>query len=155
MSCNSFSNSVLDAQPLANEWFTLPRFAPILALLLFVTFPDVILGQSTFFYRDFGIFGYPLAHDHRESFWRGEISLWNPLNNCGLPFLGQWNTMVLYPPSLFYLLLPLSWSLGLFCVLHLFLGGVRMYPLANSWVRNGWSRKFLSHALPSACMAEP
>ena len=56
----------------------------------------------------------------RESFWRGEMPLWNPYNNCGLPFLAQWNTLALYPGSLFYLLLPLSWALGVFCLLHLF-----------------------------------
>jgi hypothetical protein len=53
------------------------------------------------------------------------------LNDCGLPFLAQWNTMTLYPLSLFYLLLPLSWSLGVFCLGHLFLGGMGMYFLSH------------------------
>src|SRR5207253_8580621 len=64
-----------------------------------------------------------LAFHHRESFWRGEVPLWNPLNDCGVPFLAQWNTIVLYPGSLFYLLLPLSWSLGVFCLAHLLVAG--------------------------------
>src|SRR5262245_23744826 len=79
--------------------FTPRRFALLLGLLIFAAHPDVILGQRTFFYRDFGIFGYPLAHYYRECFWRGEVPLWNPLNNCGIPFLAQWNTMTLYPGS--------------------------------------------------------
>ncbi len=94
-----------------DEWFTPGRFAIILALCIFAAYPGVLLGLETFYYRDFGFFGYPLAHYHRESFWHGEIPLWNPLSNCGLPFLAQWNTLVLYPGSLFYLLFPLSWSL--------------------------------------------
>jgi hypothetical protein len=117
-------------------WFTPGRFAIFLALLILAAFPDVVFGQRTFFYRDFGIFGYPLAHYHRESFWRGEFPLWNPLNNCGLPFLAQWNTLACYPLSLLYLLLPLSWSLGIFCLLHQFLAGFGMYFLARQWTGN-------------------
>src|SRR5207249_5269365 len=66
-----------------------------------------------------------------ESFWRGEVPLWNPLSSCGLPFLAQWNTMALYPFSLFYLLLPLPWSFGVYDLGHLFLAGLGMYLLAR------------------------
>lgn len=108
-------------------------FAGILAGLITLSFADVLFFGRSFFFRDFGIFGYPLAYYHRESFWRGEIPLWNPLNNCGLPFLAQWNSLTLYPPSLIYLLLPLPWSLNLFCLLHLFWAGFGMYMLARRW----------------------
>src|SRR5947208_3040890 len=107
-----------------------------LAVLIGVAFPDVIFGDSTFFFRDFGFFGYPLAYYHRESFWRGEIPLWTPLSNCGLPFLAQWNTLVLYPGSLIYLLLPLPWSLNAFCLIHLFIAGMGMFCLASRWTGN-------------------
>jgi membrane protein YfhO len=125
-----------------DDWLSAPRFAVLLALLVLVTYPQVVLGLQTFVYRDFGIFSYPLAQYFRESFWRGEIPLWNPLNNCGVPFLAQWNTQVLYPPSLFYLLLPLSWSLGVFCLLHLFWGGLGMFLLARDWSRNSLAAAF-------------
>jgi hypothetical protein len=118
------------------SWLTPGRFAIVLAISIFAAYPEVVLGLQTFYYRDFGFFGYPLARYHRESFWHGEIPLWNPLNNCGLPFLAQWNTLVLYPGSLFYLLFPLSWSLGVFCLLHQFLGGMGMYCLASRWTGN-------------------
>lgn len=119
----------------ASEWFGPGRFALILGLLIVAAYPDVVFGRNTFYFRDFGFFGYPLAHYHRQSFWSGEIPLWNPLNNCGLPFLAQWNTLVLYPGSLFYLLFPPAWSLGIFCLLHLLLAGVGMYLLACRWTR--------------------
>jgi hypothetical protein len=78
-----------------------------------------------------------MAHYHRECFWRGEIPLWNPLNNCGIPFLAQWAPMALYPLTLIYLLLsPLSWSLGLFCLVHLWWGALGMYYLAYGLTRN-------------------
>lgn len=118
------------------DWFTPGRFAWVLGLFITATFPLVISGQQTFFHRDFALFGYPLAQEHRTCFWRGEWPLWNPFNNCGLPFLAQWNTLTLYPGSLVYLVLPLSWSLGWFCLLHLYAAGLGMFMLARSWTRH-------------------
>ncbi len=120
-------------------WFTARRFLPVLALFVCATFPDVVTGRATFFYRDFGAFTYPIAHYYRECFWRGELPLWNPLNDCGLPLLAQWNTAVLYPPSLFYLLFPLSWSLGVFQIGHLVLAGMGAYFLARRWTGNSFA----------------
>src|SRR5208283_3794874 len=120
----------------ADAWLTPGRFALLLAVLVVATFPGVLLGGTTFIIRDFGLFSYPVAYFHRQCFWRGELPLWNPLNDCGLPFLAQWNTLTLYPLSLIYLLLPLSWSLGLFCLAHLFLAGMGMYFLAHRWAGN-------------------
>jgi len=138
MTANSAKHGIasITSECAPDAWLTRGRFAAILALLIFAAYWQVVLGWQTFYYRDFGFFGYPLAHYHRESFWRGEIPLWNPLNNCGLPFLAQWNTLVLYPGSLFYLLFPPSWSLAVFCLLHQFLAGMGMYSLACYWTRN-------------------
>lgn len=118
------------------QWFTSVRFACCLAVLLIVSFPGVLAGTHSFFFRDYGVIAYPTIYYARESFWNGELPLWNPYSHCGVPFLAQWGPMVLYPGSLIYLLLPLPWSLGLFCVLHLFLGGMGMYYLANRWTDN-------------------
>jgi hypothetical protein len=125
-----------------DNWLTPRRFILLLAVLTLAAFPQVLPGFQTFVYRDFGISSYPIAHHFRESFWRGEIPLWNPLNNCGTPFLAQWITQVLYPPALFYLLLPLSWSLGVFCLLHLFWGGLGMFVLAQRWTHNRFAAAF-------------
>lgn len=104
---------------LPDAWLTPGRFVILLGLLVFVAFPSVVLGTQTFVFRDFGLFSYPVAFFHRECFWQGELPSWNPLSQCGLPFLAQWNTLTLYPPSLFYLLLPLTWALPVFCLAHL------------------------------------
>ncbi|MBI3876593.1 MAG: YfhO family protein [Verrucomicrobia bacterium] len=113
--------------------FTLGRFIALVALFLFLLFPDVILGTRTFVFRDYGLYSYPLAHHLRESLRHGEIPLWNPLSNCGVPFLAQWNPMTLYPPSLFFVLLPLTWGLGMFMLLHLVWAGAGMFVLARRW----------------------
>ena len=121
---------------LSDAWLTPGWFAMILAGLITAFFPDVLFGGKSLVFRDFGIFTYPNAFFQRESFWHGEIPLWNPLNNCGIPFLAQWNTAALYPLSLFYILLPLAWGLNLFLLLHLFLAGLGMYLLASQWTNN-------------------
>ncbi len=126
----------------AEKIFTPARFGIFLALLVFASFPQVVLGLETFVARDFGFFAYPLAHFQQDCFWRGEIPFWNPYNNCGVPFLAQWNTMPLYPPALFYLLLPLKWSLGMFSLLHLWWAGFGMYFLARRWTGNDFAAAF-------------
>ena len=121
----------------AAEWFTPRRFGVALAVALFACFPQVWLGTRSFFFRDYGVLGYPFIYHAHESFWRGELPLWNPLSNCGAPFLAQWGTMVLYPFSVIYLVLPLPWSLSAFCFAHLVLAGTGMYWLARRWVGDG------------------
>lgn len=124
------------------NWFTSSRFGVLLALLIFAWFPQVILGLQTFVVRDYGFFVYPLADFQRECFWRGELPFWDPYNYCGVPFLAQWNTMPLYPLSLIYLVPPLTWGLGFFCLLHLWIAGMGMYFLARRWTQNSFAAAF-------------
>ena len=119
-----------------STWFQPGIFALLLAVLIAASYPDALFWGKSFVFRDFGIFTCPNAYFQRESFWRGEFPLWNPLNNCGIPFLAQWNTVCLYPLSLIYLLLPLSFGLTLFLLGHLFLAGFGMYLLALQWTKN-------------------
>lgn len=137
----------LDVQSGGNPSFVEKIFAParfglLLALLVLAAFPQVILGWETFVARDFGFFAYPLAHFQRDCFWHGELPFWNPYNNCGVPFLAQWNTLPLYPPALLYLTLPLQWSLGFFSLLHLWFAGLGMYFLARRWTGNNFAAAF-------------
>ncbi len=126
----------IESQGRVCAWLTPRRFAGLLALLVLASFPEVAIGLKSFVHRDFGLFGYPIAHHHRDCFWRGELPLWNPLNNAGLPFLAQWNTLTLYPGSLIYLLFPLPWSLNAFCLGHLWWAGAGMFWLAERWTGN-------------------
>ncbi|MEK7675148.1 MAG: YfhO family protein [Verrucomicrobiota bacterium] len=146
--------------PRAESWFTPGRFALLLGAFLFAAFPRVMLGLDTFFYRDFGVLAYPTVFYHHESFWRGELPLWNPYSNCGVPFLAQWGTMTLYPFSFVYLLLPLPWSLNFFCLAHLFLAGLGMYFLAGRWLGNRWAASvagtaFVFSGVTLACLVWP
>ncbi len=104
----------------------------MLAALFGICFTRVLLGRESFFFRDFSLFGYPLAAHLHRCFWSAEFPLWNPFNNAGLPFLAQWNTMALYPGSLFFEILPLPWSVNVFCLGHLILGGFGLRRLVRS-----------------------
>jgi len=144
----------------AAAWLTTRRFTLLLGVLIFVAYPQVVTGFHSFVYRDYGLFGYPLAYYHKECFWRGELPLWNPYNNFGLPYLAQWGTIVLYPPSLIYILLPLPWSLGLFTFLHQLFGGVGMFVLARKWTGNSLAAgvagiSFAFHGFVLNCLMWP
>jgi hypothetical protein len=113
--------------------FSAARFLLTLGLLIFISYPGLLLGTRAFCYRDTGLFSYPVAYYLRDSLRHGHWPLWNPCSNCGTPFLAQWNTLALYPLSLFYILLPMPWSLNCFLLGHLLLGGIGMYRLAQDW----------------------
>jgi len=132
----------------------------VLAALLFAAFPKVLLGLHSFVYRDYGVLAYPFIHYAHESFWRGELPLWNPLSNCGAPFLAQWGTMTLYPFSIIYLLFPLPWSLSLFCLGHLALGGMGMFFLARRWTDSSFAAAvagvtFVFNGVTLSCLMWP
>jgi hypothetical protein len=120
----------------ADGAFSATRLILLLGVLVFISFPGIVLGSDAFFYRDSGIFGYPGVYYFRQCFWHGQLPLWNPYNNCGIPFLAQWNTMVLYPLSLLCVLPPMPWSMNYFLLGHFFLAGAGMYCLAQRWYGN-------------------
>ncbi len=132
-------NNLDNLRQFLDREFTFKRFALFLALLIVLCFPTVVTLQATFMHRDYSVFGYPLAAYNRYCFWEGEIPLWNPYNSCGIPYLAQWNTIFLYPPSLFYMIFPTQWSLGIFCLFHLYFAGLGMYLLAKHWVSNNFA----------------
>lgn len=136
------------------------RFALLLGALLLISFHSVLFGDQAWFYRDYGFLGYPFAFFNREAFWSGEIPFWNSFIHCGVPHFAQWNTMVLYPGSLIYLLLPLPIGLAWFCVLHLFLGGMGMWRLARLDTGSNFAAAFAGVAfvfsgLMLACVIYP
>jgi hypothetical protein len=116
-----------------DSWFSAGRLFFLLGVLIVISHPGIAFGTRVFSYRDAGLFTYPVSYYFRHCFRHGQWPLWNPYNNCGIPFLAQWNTLTLYPPSLVYLLLPMPWSLNAFLLAHLFLAALGMYRLCHLW----------------------
>lgn len=62
----------------------------------------------------------------------GHLPLWNPGIYGGAPFLGDFQSALLYPPNLLFFLLPLPAAFNLSFLLHLWLGGLFMSLWAAS-----------------------
>jgi len=62
---------------------------------------------------------------------RGYLPLWNPHYLCGNPFLGNFESALLYPFNWHYLLMPLPAAINLGIVLHVFLAGFFTYLWAS------------------------
>jgi hypothetical protein len=109
---------------------TLSLAVVVLLLLTFVMFGDVLLSstkvlsnrnldlRSLFLpWRDFGF--RELRH--------GNLALWNPYIFLGTPFLGGFQSALLYPPNWLYLVMPLGLATNWLIATHVFLGGLFMY----------------------------
>lgn len=57
----------------------------------------------------------------------GNLALWNPHVFAGAPYLGGFQSALLYPPNLLHLLLPTGTAINLLIALHIFLGGLFMF----------------------------
>lgn len=68
----------------------------------------------------------------REAIWRGILPLWNPHVFCGMPFMANGQSAVLYPPNLIYGLLPLRFALLGDAWAHNFLLALGTYCLART-----------------------
>lgn len=62
-----------------------------------------------------------------DVFKSGNIPLWNPFEMTGKPLLGNFQSGVLYPPNLLYLLLPFSISWSIMILVQTLLFGVFMF----------------------------
>ncbi|MFT4688946.1 MAG: hypothetical protein ACI9OD_001149 [Limisphaerales bacterium] len=142
------SESAAQSKPTSGieEWFSLGRFSLVLAFAFGAAFWGVVTGSESFYRSDYGVIGYPAMSYLKEQMLTGNLPLWNPLSNCGAPFLAQWGTMCLYPGTLFLLAAPLTWALGVFSLGHLWLGGVGMYVLARDWTGNNVAAAFAGAA---------
>ncbi|MFQ5743435.1 MAG: hypothetical protein ACE5HV_07590, partial [Acidobacteriota bacterium] len=63
----------------------------------------------------------------------GDIPLWDPYTESGIPFLANLQSQVFYLPNTLLSLLPLATAHGLFVAFHLALGAVGLYLWARSY----------------------
>ena len=94
-------------------------------------FPKVWLGTQTFFLRDYSAYELPVCAYVKTALLSGQLPLWDPYNSLGIPLLGQWAPMVLYPATLIYILLPIPFGVNLFMFAHLLFAGVGMFYLCR------------------------
>jgi hypothetical protein len=78
----------------------------------------------------------------RNSFWDGEVPLWNPYTFLGRPFLADPETAVWYPPTWLWVFLPESVAYWLATGLHMALAGWGMSRLVREWGASGKASVF-------------
>ena len=124
----------------ASEFWTPRQFLLVLAAMVVAVFPKVVLGLTTFFFRDSGALGYPGAFYFQQSIFHGELPLWNPYSHCGVPYLAQMGAW--YPGNWLVVWLPLPWGVNISQLAHLVLGGWGMFALARRWGADGFAASF-------------
>ena len=94
-----------------------------LVVLLFAwLFADVLAADANLAFRDAAHFYHPLLQYVRQSWYRGEVPLWNPWENFGEPLAASPTAMVFYPGSVLLLApIPYDWAYKLFILAHLVL----------------------------------
>lgn len=127
------------------SWVGSPAFVPLVLLGLtlamfagpvFVPHGQILsygatdLRSAFVYWREFGF----------ESMRRGHVPLWNPYVLSGIPFAGNFQPALFYPPNWIYLVLPLPNAINFEIALHVFLLGLfmaawmrayRLHPLAQ------------------------
>lgn len=91
--------------------------------LLFAPGATVLSQHGTDVYHEFAYtraFGFGQLR-------QGHLPLWNPYLFAGMPYLGGWQSALLYPLNWLYLVLPLASAINVSIALHVWLGGVLMY----------------------------
>jgi hypothetical protein len=77
---------------------------------------------------------YPYRTFSTESLVRGELPLWNPYNFSGSPILANFQSAVLYPLNLIYLILPQITAWSLLVIVQPILGTIFMYMFLKIFI---------------------
>lgn len=101
-----------------------PLFIPI-AVLFGLIYGPVLFAPSGYAPAtrdsDFYLYYFPMAEAAFEILRGGELPLWNPYIDSGLPFLAAIEIGVLYPPNWLHLILPAERAFCVLYVLHVLL----------------------------------
>lgn len=105
--------------------------ASVLAGMLIIVFGDLMVSSGDLVISKSGadiFLGALLGREFTfEQLLQGNFMLWNPLSLCGYPAFGGFQSGLLYPPNLIYLLLPVVQAVNWQFITHIFLGGMFMY----------------------------
>ncbi|MBW3637394.1 MAG: hypothetical protein KY445_13175, partial [Armatimonadetes bacterium] len=104
-----------------------------LALLALIVFWPLLFGGRAYFFGDLELYFYPLGQFWHRELVQGRIPLWNPYLFGGVPFAGNPQKGLLYPPSALLAIFPAIPALMLGAVLHLW-GSAALF---FGWLRRG------------------
>lgn len=103
--------------------FTLGMFADVLfsSQNIILSNYRTDIARQFFYWRDFGF----------SQLAQGTIPLWNPHIFSGAPFFGGFQSAILYPPNILFLILPVTKAINFSIALHVLLIGFFMYLWTN------------------------
>jgi membrane protein YfhO len=115
---------------------SLHRLAPLIALALLFAwmFAGPLFGSGMFCFRDAAHYYYPLFEFTADQWAKGDLPLWNPYENLGVPLAADVTASVFYPGKLIFGL-PLDYSrlYKLYIAAHVLLAAATAYVLARQW----------------------
>lgn len=88
---------------------------------------------------DIGGYFYWNAIFTKEALLSGTFPLWNPHYCSGHPFFANPQTFVLYPATLLYVFLPLSWAFNVDYIIHFIIAAIGMYFFLQSVTRSRYA----------------
>lgn len=105
----------------------------LLAVLTISYFSEVLFGRVALTCWDLGRYFYPLRFFTVNSIKSGILPLWDPYISSGVPHLALQQSVIFYPLSIIYYILPFGLAFNIFIVLHIFLAGFFTYLLCRHW----------------------
>ncbi len=123
--------------------------APLVILFLFA---PALSGKERLAFRDVSHFYTPLYDYVAARTSEQWLPLWNPLDQTGMPLLGETSTAVLYPVRYLLFALPVSTetTMAWYVVLHLILASFTARTAAR-WAGLGWQAANIAGLLYSVC----
>ena len=103
-----------------------------LALIVTLSFPDVLIGVNNFYMRDLTRYYYPAKQILREIVYQGEFPYWNRYFSGGQPIAANPEHEVFYPLTWLILLPSYDFGYRLLILIHLYIGVFAMYALLRS-----------------------
>ena len=110
------------------------RLATVVLCLAICWFcQDLIFTRQVPFFRDLGLYFYPLRFSLFESLRSGELPLWNRHMAMGFPLLAAFQPGAFYPPHVIFLILPFFPALRAIFVVHFLIAAIGAFKLCRSW----------------------
>ena len=121
-------------------WWVFPALQGVAVLIVVFALPRNVFLSSP----DTDLVSYFIAARAfaAESLRAGHLPLWNPYVYGGQPFLGGFESALLYPPTLIFVLLPLDRAMNLTLLGHLLILG---------WGMQYWVARRGMHPVAGAC----
>lgn len=94
---------------------------------------EMVFAGKVPFYRDLGLYFYPIGFSVAESFKNAELPLWNRHMAMGFPLLAAFQSGAFYPPNLLYLLFPFFSAVTAIFLFHYFVAATGSYALCRNW----------------------